>query len=245
MFAMKRNILGIVLLFLGLCGFAQKKEAVDFHVNKSIIVDGDLSEWATWADVGNQGKWFYQIAHDAQNIFVAVRVKDPTLQNLVARNGVILNFMADHKKKKDRIFVYPFPDREVKRAMLQVDFDPAKDYKSDLISRTRGYYVSGFPTIIDGLLSLQNNYGLKAEARIQDSVLCYEAIIPKSLVTIVDHKMVLKISINDERTAFPTTANNNNRSGSSSLHRVNSSRMTGKSKTKITMEVVLQGTLVE
>lgn len=245
MFAMKRNILGILLLFLGLCGFAQKKEAVDFHVNKNIIVDGDLSEWTTWTDVAKEGKWCYQIAHDAQYIFVAVRTQDQMLQNLVARNGVILNFMADHKKKKDRIFVYPFPDKEVKRAMLQEDFDPTKDYKSDLINRTRGYYVSGFPTIIDGLLSLQNNYGLKAEARIQDSVLCYEAVIPKSLVTIVDHKIVVKLSINDERTAFSTTANSSNRSGSSSPHRANPSRATGKSKTKTTLEVVLQGTLVD
>lgn len=194
---MKRILLG-VLLIVGISqSFGQKKEKIDIQSLSDVKIDADLKEWHALNDVAEEGLWFYQLAQDASNLYLAVRVEDAFLQNLAARNGILFSVLANKKNKDDIQFLFPYPDSEVKRAMMAEDHASDKDYKTTFITRSRGYLVSGFPTVPNGLLSLRNSYGLHATARVDEDIFYYEAVIPKSTLDYTEPIATLKLAIND------------------------------------------------
>lgn len=163
----------------------------------AVRVDADLHEWKSMTDVSDEGLWYYQLGQDQEQVYVAIRVVDPMLQRAAARNGILFGILAEKKNKSDLQLLFPYPDREVKRAMQQEDIASSKIYKQQLIDRSRGYLLSGFPTVPDGLLSLQNGYGLKAAVKVEDDALIYEAVVPKGLLMPSAGEITIKLGIND------------------------------------------------
>lgn len=195
---MKKDVLlGILFIIATIPSFAQKKQKITIPPLSDITIDADLAEWDSLHNVADEGFWFYQLAQDAANLYVAVRIENPMIQHLAARNGVLLTVESNQKNKDDIQFLFPYPDSEVKRAMISEQHDADGAYTAELIRRSRGYFVYGFPTVPNGLLSLQNGYGLQAKARIDDGRLYYEAVVPKSLLDYTIPVATFKLTIYD------------------------------------------------
>jgi len=204
---MRLYLISIVTFFITSAAFAQKVQKVTLETLDGVDIDGNLDEWPALIDVGGEGLWFYQLVKSGDDIHLAVRVLDPLLQQMAARNGIVFSVVSQKKSKGDAQLIFPFPDGEVKRAMRNEDVDPNRDNKEALIERSRGYYVQGFLHVPNGLLSLQNNYGVRVKAKVLADGLTYEARIPKRALEENEKPLVLKIGINDGFSFLPVAKN--------------------------------------
>lgn len=229
-----------VLLIVGMGqSFAQKKQKLTISSLPDMKIDADLREWDTLYNVADEGFWFYQLAQDAANLYIAVRVENPMIQHLAARNGILLTVQSNKKNRDDIQFLFPYPDSEVKRAMMNESHDSDVAYKTALIDRSRGYFVYGFPTVPNGLLSLRNGYGLEAKARVYDGKLYYEALVPKSLLDYITPVATLKLGIYDGFTPL-VSSNKNATVRSGGMYGPYRGRSTSRSKDKLTLAVLLE-----
>lgn len=239
---MKAIFLG-VLLIVGLNpSFGQKKQKITIQPLSDVTVDADLQEWEELEDVAGEGMWFYQVAQDASNLYLAVRVENQRLQVMAAGQGILFSVLANNKKRNDIQFLFPYPDREVLRAMQQEVHTSPEVFKRTFIERSRGYFVRGFPTVPDGLLSFQNSYGLRAAARLDDGIIYYEAVIPKALLDYTAPVATLKLAIND---GFTTLNPSNKRAAARPAGRYGAYRggSAPRAKDKQTLTVLLETTI--
>lgn len=239
---MIKTLLGILLIVGMSPSFGQKKQKIAIPVLSDVKIDADLGEWEALNDVAEEGLWFYQLAQDATNLYLAVRVEDVFLQNLAVKNGILFSVLANKKNKNDIQFLFPYPDNEVKRAIMTEDHDSDVDYKTALIARSRGYFVAGFPTVPNGLLSLQNSYGLHATARVDDGILYYEAVVPKSLLDYTEPVATLKLAINDGLTTL-VRSNRTAAVRSGGMYGPYRGKPAPRAKNKLTMTVLLETTI--
>src|ERR1700712_1677740 len=92
------------LLFTGLCQ-AQTKL---LPPPAGIAIDGDIKEWGDSLSYYNKEKQLnYGIANDAENLYVAIRIKDRSEQIRVLRAGLTLSI--DTRGKKKETFSITFP----------------------------------------------------------------------------------------------------------------------------------------
>lgn len=238
-----KTILLSILFMAGIgLSFGQKKQKVTIPLASDIHIDADFAEWDTLYNVADEGFWFYRLAQDAANLYVAVRVEDPVVRHLATRNGILLTVQSNKKKRDDIQFLFPYPDSEVKRAMVGEEHISDTDYQEALINRSRGYFVYGFPRVPNGLLSLKNGYGLEAKARIAEGALYYEAVIPKALLDYITPVATLKLGIYDGFTPL-ISSKNKPAARSGGMYGVYRGRSAPRSKDKRTLNVFLETTL--
>ena len=199
---MKRNIIIAILILASSSLLAQKKkEGYAILPSLEVAVDGDLKEWGEKLSVvGADSSWSFAITKDANFLYVAVQIKDLSLQQEAARNGIIVNINPNGKKKDGAQLVFPIPDSESVRAMVNDDNLPNMNVREELIKRSRGYGVRGFAHIVDGRLSFENTYGVKAVAKLADNdVLIYESKIPIQAIGIkkINDPVAIQIMINN------------------------------------------------
>lgn len=172
----------IFLNFLTLHAQKQKSLAplaIDFKA--AVQIDGNLSEW------GDSLRYFfekqdlrYEIANDKEHLYIAMQVKDGAWQMQALHQGFNFVINKEGKKRDGASITFPLPDRESLRALAAKDKDekPA-DARKGILGTVRGIYVDGMIDIVDGLISLENNYGIKTAVAIDSNdALCYEAVIP-------------------------------------------------------------------
>jgi len=198
---LKRYILFILLAF-PIFLFAQKKskEKFTFQEVANIKLDGDLGEWGSGLYHEESDVWSFGIATAQNRLFAAVRIKDPQLINEAIRNGVLLNISYSNKKKDGAKLIYPRLNMEKLEGSVEEEFrgDISKD---KLIASARGYYISGFSRLVDGLVSFNNQYGIRAICKI-DSLgsLVYEAEIPLELIKFQTNEIAVELGINTQYT---------------------------------------------
>ncbi|MCC2600468.1 hypothetical protein [Sphingobacterium sp. FBM7-1] len=239
---MKRIFLGLLLVWALSPSFAQKKQKVVIPFLSDITIDADLGEWDVMHNVAQESNWFYQLAQDADHLYIAVRVDDPLVQHMAARNGVLLTIQSNQRNRDDIQFLFPYPDNEVKRAMRSEEHAADLDVKTAFISRSRGYLVYGFPTVPNGLLALENGYGIQAIARMDSEKLFYEAVVPKSLLDYIAPVATLKLGVYDGFTPLISTKKVVS-GGSRGRYGSDRGRQASRSKDKRTLTVLLETTL--
>lgn len=240
---MKNSVLlGILFIMATIPSLAQKKQKIVIQSLSDVAIDADLAEWDTLNNVAEEGSWFYQLAQDASNLYVAIRVENPMIQHLAARNGILLTVQSNKKNKDDIQFLFPYPDNEVKRAMRSEEHSADLDVKTAFISRSRGYLVYGFPTVPNGLLALENGYGIQAIARMDSEKLFYEAVVPKSLLDYIAPVATLKLGVYDGFTPLISTKKVVS-GGSRGRYGSDRGRQASRSKDKRTLTVLLETTL--
>ncbi|WP_134089702.1 hypothetical protein [Olivibacter sp. XZL3] len=178
------KLLCFCLLLNGVVVYGQQRKSVvptiiDFK--SGVQIDGDLSDW------GDSLRYYYEkqdlqfeIANDERQLYVAMRVKDPSWQMQALHQGFNLVINKDGKKKDGASITFPVPDRESLRALAAMDKDerPA-DMRQGVLNAVRAVFVSGMADVVDGPVSLENNYGIKAAVSIDSlDAVCYEAVIP-------------------------------------------------------------------
>ncbi len=198
---MKTIILSTLMLFLCTGLFAQKKTEYQLTPAFPVTVDGDLSEWRNkLSPVDADSSWSFAVSQDADFFYIAIQVKDKMLQQDAARHGFIVNINTEGKKKEGAQLFYPIPDSESIRALSRDDNLANMNIREELIKRSRGYGLKGFAHIVDGLLSFENTYDVKAFAKLneQDQLL-YEAMIPIKAIGFKrnQEKFALQLAINN------------------------------------------------
>lgn len=192
-----------------------RKGDFKFIAKSDITVDAELGEWGDLILVNPDSTWLFAVAKDQQHIYVAVEVIDPILQIETARNGILININTQGKKRDGMMLTFPIPDSESIRAMLNDEDLKPENVRKELIERSRGYQVKGFPMVVDGLLSFDNTYGIKAMAKVtEQNRLVYEAVIPIEQLRVRDrnYTIALQVSINNRWVQMQKALRNRNNS---------------------------------
>lgn len=204
-----------MILFLVGNGLMAQSRKGDFQfiAKSDIVVDGELDEWGDLTLVNPDSTWLFAVAKDSRYIYIAVEVVDPILQVEVARNGILININTDGKKRDGIMLTFPIPDSESIRAMLNDEDLKPENVRKELIERSRGYQVQGFPMVVDGLLSFDNTYGIKAAAQVtEQNSLVYEAVIPIEQLRIknLNKDIALQVSLNNRWVQMQRAMRNRN-----------------------------------
>lgn len=168
----------------------------------ALQIDGDLSDWGdSLRFIYDKQLLQYEIANDDHNLYVAMRVVDGAQQMQALHQGFNFTINKDGKKKEGAFITFPIPDRESLRSLAaRDDEDKPDDMRIGILSTVRAIYVSGLDDVVDGLISLENNYGIKTAVKIDSSdAVCYEAAIPFERLGIdaaKEDKLAFNIKIN-------------------------------------------------
>lgn len=146
-----------------------------------VIVDGQLDDWGDSLQYTHATQQFdYQIKNDAENVYVAMRVRDKDRQMQIFAQG--LAFMVNTKgKRRDGPTVYfPVADRLAFRTIMSADNDDRPDdMRKGALEAIRAIHVMRFDDVLDGQISLENTYGIHAQATLDSSdALCVEMVVP-------------------------------------------------------------------
>ncbi len=186
-------------MILPLLSFSQKKtktEEYSFLSIPHIEIDGNLDEWKGHFYQKDSELWQCALALEGDHLYAAVVVKDPALQNEAIMRGILLNLSYNTKKKDGAQLLFPVADKESIRALRNDEDRDKSNIKQDILQASRGYLVKGFTKVRDGLLSFQNDYGIKAVAKLDSSnVLLYEASIPLDLIHFKSDSIAVQVAV--------------------------------------------------
>lgn len=184
-----------------------------------IEVDGDLTEWRdSLTHYFSDQDLHYSFANDNDYLYVAIRVKNKDKQIQAVFNGFKISIGPDNKKKEPASLTFPLPERAALRALSNQEFNKPEDLRKEAISAIRAYYVRGFPDILDGPVSLDNNYGIKAAVLIDSAdYLCYESAIRLDQLKLPSQESGIAINLKINgliRTQYTTASPMRSRRGS-------------------------------
>lgn len=183
-----REYILTLMLVGGLLAFSTELQAQRKAVQENgltwadaVVVDGDLADWGDTLlnEYASQGLQ-YQIKNDGTHVYVAMRVQDMDRQMQVLSQGFSFMVNTEGRKRPGPTVVYPIADRLSFRSIMSADNeDRPDDMRKGGLQAIRAIYVLRFDDILDGQISLDNQYGIQAEALIDSTdALCFEAKIP-------------------------------------------------------------------
>ena len=192
--------------------FAQKSEDVQeggLWVSP-VKVDGKITEWPTPLKASNRStNLSYTLANDGRFLYLAIESKDPINNNKIILGGITFTIKPDGKKKvKDGYsLTYPvinrtrnqngqrtggqrspgqgagggFPQAQ-QRTQAQRDSMQIARGKMQLAA-AKEIKIFGIKSISDSLISIYNEYGIKASTTLNDTgIFTYELAIPLELL---------------------------------------------------------------
>lgn len=166
----------IILIILAVPASAQKKSDIPSQ-NQWItaIVDAKQEEWGdSLKNFDSDTKFHYSIANDNDNIYLAIAVSDKQrIQNIIA-GGITFFINTEGKKKEGQAITFPVlsPHKQPQKT------NPEQAIRKSVAS-AKAIKVMGFEKILDGSISVNNDFGIKAAAALTDSgQFIYEAAIP-------------------------------------------------------------------
>ncbi|MBE8722925.1 hypothetical protein [Sphingobacterium pedocola] len=201
----------LVVGCLPFASFSQKKksEVYTFQSIPNITVDGALDEWKDQLVPVEGDAWSFGVVKEENKLLVAVHVQDPMLRQEAIRNGIIVNISYTGKKKDGAQLIYPFPDRERLRALAQIEDLNVSAFRQELLTSSRGYYVTGFSKVVDGLLSFENSYGVKSVVKLDSNEnLVYESVIPLDLIQFKEDEIAIQLVVNNSFARLQKMAKN-------------------------------------
>lgn len=193
----------LYILFLFCCPlflFAQKKKKQEYLFQQvdNIVLDGQLTEWSDKLYNANSDLWSFGVVVQGGKVYVAVRIKDEMLQREALRNGIFVNLSYNEKKKEGAKLLYPSVDRERLRALSQDEDLDRNNIKAELLKSVRGYQISGFSKVVDGLLSFDNSYGIRAKAQFEGDILLCESEVPLDLIKFESDRIAIQVGVNTQ-----------------------------------------------
>lgn len=216
---MKRIYIVLILDLIAFCSFGQKLpdiQTTNLKSPTSIKVDGKLMEWNdTFAAENKRTEIFYSVANDEKNLYLVLKSGSSSNTNKILAGGITFSVNTQGKKKEKESFNVTYP--LIKRApgggrqgqnrqagqggqggfQNRTQQTPQQRDSAALVNRkeqlstVKEIKVGGFKTIADTLVSIYNEYGIKAVGAFDaKGTYVYELAIPLSL---------LELSINDKK----------------------------------------------
>lgn len=204
--------LPIILLICSFAASAQETES-NIRMLKPFKADGISNEWNEPLNEFNSAtKLAFALANDDQNLYIVIESLDPETTMKVLSGGITLNINTDGKKKTG--IELTFPLRESPLIPTEVLTDKEKDYAMHADGKhepheltnekimEQGIKVNGFKNIADGVIAVENNYGIQTGMSVKPNRdLIYELAIPLSQLK-VDLNLKKPIAYNIKLNSF-------------------------------------------
>lgn len=206
---MKQIYFFLLALFLGVTLKAQKVpdvQATALHAPHNLRIDGKANEWGeNFAANNKRTSLLYSLANDDKNLYLVIKGVGSANINKIMLGGITFNVNLDGKKKEKESLSITYP--LVKRASrgqgagrpgaggqvrggfgrtplttAQRDSASLVNHKTQLAT-VKEIKISGFKSITDTLISIYNEYGIKAVASFDDQgAMIYELAIPLNVL---------------------------------------------------------------
>ena len=165
-----------LFLFISTKSSAQSAQAPEIKWQTDILVDGSLEEWGDSLSYYFEDQDIqYDIMQDDKYLYIACRVRDKAQQVQASLQGFSVMINPKGKKKEGPLLVFPIPDKAALRGVSYED-DTETEIRKKALNSIRALYIFNFSDIVDGPISLQNDFGIQASARLDSTdALCYEA----------------------------------------------------------------------
>lgn len=186
-------ILCILIAGIFNAAFAQKVSNVQqgsVTAPAGLKIDGKLTEWGPALQAYNKStKLWYTLANDDQDIYVAIRSTDAANINKILAGGISLTINTAGKKKDKDAFIITYPvvsggGRGMVRGRRSSGQDAPDSAEilaqhKQALAACKEISAIGFKEITDTLISIYNEYGIKAAANFDDKGnFVYELAIP-------------------------------------------------------------------
>lgn len=205
---MNKLYFAALLIFLSINLKAQKVpdiQTTGLNAPLNIRIDGKNNEWGeSFAADNKRTSLVYSLANDDKNLYLVIKGIGAANINKIMLGGITFNVNPDGKKreKESLSITYPLVKRAPRgqgggrggnfgggggqnRTQLttaQRDSASLVNHKAQLTT-VKEIKVSGFKSITDTLISIYNEYGVKAAASFDSKgVMIYELAVPLSLL---------------------------------------------------------------
>jgi hypothetical protein len=176
---MKKLILfNILLLFPGLKIFAQAHlknvQVTSVWAPANVKIDGKINEWEDNFQAFNKStKLFYTLSNNEKYLYLAVTSTDAQNNTKIAAGGITLTINTEGKKKDKEAFIITYPvitntgrgrgQRGGGRQQTSgTDTAAISAAHKQFIASAKEIKVLGFKDVDDTLISIYNEYGIKA-----------------------------------------------------------------------------------
>lgn len=181
-------VIALVSLFNLPAAFSQKKaELISTRwALKPVVADGSLSDWPDSLTLFNEATNLnYGLANDDTNVYLAIRSASKQDLNKILAGGISFSANIEGKKKDPPTVIFPVLDRTPGKNKNNREQPGVEERQKQVLSKIKDIRVTGFKEIIDGAISLQNTYGIRAAASFdKNNNLVQEIIIPLSLLNL-------------------------------------------------------------
>ncbi|MGN0003417.1 MAG: hypothetical protein ACI35V_08280 [Sphingobacterium composti] len=211
------NKLSILLLcsLLPCLAFAQKNKKVNYLFSNppEINIDANITDWDNTLTYVGDELWAFSVTERNNNLYVTIVIKDLQLQREAFRGGLFIDVSYDGKKKEGARLQFPYWDRERRRALADLgQHEETANLEKELLNNVNGYFLTGFGRVRDGVLALQNDYGIDGIVKIDtNKCLVYEAKIPLQLVGLKSEQIAVNLGINTQYALLKKAASNANK----------------------------------
>jgi hypothetical protein len=164
-----------------------------------VKADGKLKEWTNPLQAYNKTtQLHYTLANDGQNLYLAVQSTDQTNNRKIIAGGISFTINTEGKKKDKGAFLITFPvvSQSAMRGQFRrrggaggqqggLDSAAIVAMRKQIIASAKEITVSGFAAITDSVISIYNEYGIKAAIDYDTKGnLVYELALPLKLLNI-------------------------------------------------------------
>ena len=181
-------VIGCIAVFNLPIASAQKKaELINTKWAKTAVqADGSLNDWQDSLSLFNDAtKLYYSLANDNNNIYLALRSSSREDLTKILAGGISFSANIESKKKDPPTVIFPVLDRTPGKNRNIKEQPEEQEMQKQVLARIKDIKVTGFKEIIDGGISLQNMYGIRASAAFdKNNNLVQEIIIPLSLLNL-------------------------------------------------------------
>lgn len=163
-----------------------------------IKIDGKLTEWGSTLQAYNKStKLWYTLTNDDQDIYLAIRSTDKANINKILGGGISFTINTSGKKKDKDAFIITFPivnngggrgPGRARQGFGQQDTPDSAEILAEqkqILGSYKQISAIGFKAITDTLISIYNEYSIKAVANFDDKGnFVYELAIPLKMLEI-------------------------------------------------------------
>jgi hypothetical protein len=196
----KKPILTLMLISVYSTLMAQKIENAqvgNVWAPTTVKVDGKLTEWGETLKAYNKNVMlWYTVANDDKNIYLAIKSTDLDNNNKILAGGISFTVNTEDKKRSKNAFIITFPivsrvggrtGHGGRRGGFGQQDTPDTaaivTQQKQTLATSKEISALGFKEITDTLVSIYNEYGIKAAANIDDKgTFVYELAIPLKLL---------------------------------------------------------------
>ncbi|MHB1176763.1 MAG: hypothetical protein ACYCZO_00350 [Daejeonella sp.] len=190
MIKLKSIVLVIALALLANLSPAFSQKNADLittkWAKKPVVADGLLNDWPDSLTLYNkETKLHYNLANDETNIYLALKSTSKEDLTKIFAGGISFSANLENKKKDPATVIFPVLDRTPGKNRNVREQPTMDEMQKRVLSRIKDIKVTGFKKIIDGGISLQNSYGIRAAVAFdKNNNLVQEIIIPLSLLNL-------------------------------------------------------------